>query len=113
VPFSFPFAPALWNPVGSVSVSDVEPQQRAFYSNGGEVIMDGNWMVGSAAVQGTSFAAPRLAVRHAFHLLTGGEPVCQGHVPVLGYTNSELPGQSWNNLPVASAAAAHCRDFAP
>ncbi|WP_117213266.1 S8 family serine peptidase [Allorhizocola rhizosphaerae] len=111
VRFAFPFAPAVWNAVLSVSASQKAQGSRAFYSNSGEVVMDGSWAVGSAGMQGTSFAAPRLSARHAVYLLTGGEATCQGHLPALGYTDSGRTGQVWNDLQLPDAAAAHCTDF--
>ncbi len=111
VRFAFPFAPAIWNPVVSASASDKAQSPRAAYSNSGEVLMDGNWVTGPARLQGTSFAAPRLALRQAVYLFTGGAVPCDGKIPPLGYTDSDLTGQIWNDLTLEVAAATHCRDF--
>jgi hypothetical protein len=111
VRFDFPFAPGLWDSVVSVSASEKNAGGRAPYSNSAEVIMDGRHTMGAAALQGTSFAAPRLAVRQALYLLTGGRANCQGNRPALGYTNSDLPSQLWRDLPLNTAVAGHCADF--
>jgi hypothetical protein len=113
--FDFPFAPALWNPVVSVSASG-DNSRRAAYSNNGEVAMQGTtWVTradGSVAtVHGTSFAAPRLSASIALHLLAGGPSPCDGHTPVLGYTNSNLAGQHWDDLSLYAAAKMYCAAY--
>ncbi len=107
----FPFAPGLWNPVVSTSASDEDPQTRADYSNSGEVLLDGRTSAGTTNVHGTSFAAPRLSAQEAVYLFTGGETTCASNIPPLGYTNSDLGGQTWQNLEVAAAAAGYCPAF--
>src|SRR5262249_3081833 len=110
--FVFPFAPALWDPVVSASALG-DAGRLAGYSNDGEVALPGpTWGErpdGSvAAVHGTSFAAPRLSASVALHLLAGGASPCDGHTPVLGYTNSNLTGQHWDDLPLGVAAKTYC-----
>jgi hypothetical protein len=74
----FPFAPALWPEVLSVSASgsasaatdplDVTSQNKATYSNSGEVMVSG--VNSDKTNEGTSFAAPKLAYLTARYLLT-------------------------------------------
>ena len=112
IQFRFPFAPAIWNTVASASAGVKDQGPRAFYSNSGEVMLDGNEVVGSARVQGTSFAAPRLSAKQAAYLLTGGAANCNGHLPTLGYADSDaLAGTTWNDLLLGAAITAYCRDF--
>lgn len=115
--FQFPFAPALWNPVVAASGGQ-DWAQRAEYSNNGEVVLDGKtWVVpaggGNAVqVQGSSFAAPRLSASVAVYLLTGGPSPCDGHLPVLGYTDSgRREPQHWLDLPLNQAAAQYCAGY--
>jgi hypothetical protein len=107
----FPFAPALWNPVVSASASGESAKVRASFSNSGEVLLDGRTSIAGGDVRGTSFAAPRLSAKEAAYLLTGGEVSCASSFPPLGYTNSDLTGQSWLDLSVAQAAFHHCPGF--
>lgn len=110
--FDFPFAPALWNTVVSASASAKDQGPRAAYSNSGEVMLDGNAVYGTLRPQGTSFATPRLSASQAAYLLTGGMPNCNGHLPTLGYANSDASGgTAWNNLQLGAAIAAYCPDF--
>ncbi|MDI1464103.1 hypothetical protein QEZ54_24250 [Catellatospora sp. KI3] len=74
--FRFPFAPALWD--GVVSVSAANPAGGIMpYSNSGEVRLDGE---GPSALlpgsHGTSFAAPRLSAYEAVYLLRTGRIRC-------------------------------------
>ncbi|MBV1853519.1 hypothetical protein [Catellatospora tritici] len=74
--FRFPFAPALWD--GVVSVSAANPAGGIMaYSNSGEVKLDGE---GPTALlpgsHGTSFAAPRLSAYEAMYLLRTGRIRC-------------------------------------
>lgn len=109
--FDFPFAPAIWNSVVSASAGNGEQGLRAGYSNSGEVMLDGNLVYGSAFLQGTSFATPRLSARQAAYLLTGGSAGCNGYLPTLGYANSDLPVTAWNDLTLGAAISAYCPDF--
>ena len=110
--FEFPFAPALWNTVVSASASAKDLGPLAGYSNSGEVMLDGNEVYGNLRLQGTSFATPRLSARQAAYLLTGGLPTCNGHLPTLGYANSDASGgTSWNNTLLGTAITAYCPDF--
>jgi hypothetical protein len=111
VRFEFPFAPALWNTVVSASASQKAFGTLAPYSNSGEVLLDGSLSLGTARLQGTSFAAPRLAARQAAYLLTGGTATCNGYVPTLGYANSDLQTARWGNLSLSTAISAYCPDF--
>jgi hypothetical protein len=114
--YEFPFAPALWDSVVSASGGEAAGP-RAAYSNSGEVVLDGNSRValrdgGEAPVHGSSFAAPRLSASLAIYLLRGGPSPCEGHLPALGYTNSELDGQHWDDLSLDTASTRYCRGLA-
>jgi hypothetical protein len=120
----FPFAPAIWNSVVSVSATEADPafagpavpgsDLRTRYSNGGEVMLDGQYTYGTTSVHGTSFAAPRLAYLEALYLLGGGAVPCGQPVPPLGYSDMEGGSPQWDNLTVAAAAAkVGCPGFPP
>jgi hypothetical protein len=103
--YLFPFAPALWNQVVSVSASEIDGVM-ANYSNTGEVMMLGTTQYTDVSVPlddgstiltdvvGTSFASPRLALDRAQYLLSITDSnlgfKCQGNAgiwasPPLGY----------------------------
>jgi hypothetical protein len=133
--YTFPFAPAIWDSVVSVSATGWDPYKTEFnpdeidytvfytpttYSQPGEVIFNGqlNYTITNNAFPpedvyyfGTSFAAPELSVREAFHLLNGGGVRCsdsQGRIlsePPLGYADIEGP---WDNLIIRDAIARSC-----
>jgi hypothetical protein len=116
VRLGFPFAPAIWNDVVSVSAgtaSGSDPEDATAptaYTNAGEVLRIGATTIGTGRVIGTSFAAPRLSALEALYLLGGGSGECQGNRPPLGY--AELPARpDWENLPLAAAEARYCTDF--
>jgi hypothetical protein len=136
--YDYPFAPALWDSVVSVSANgwdpldkDIRDHHGAFdptahytttkttYSNPGEVIFNGqlNHQIRNPEADmyyfGTSFAAPRLSVQEAIHLLFGGDIRCfnsQGvelcHPP-LGYATDYGP---WGNL-IFYDAVQNCPNF--
>jgi Subtilase family len=115
--FAFPFAPALWDPVLSVGAA-TDAGTRAEYSNNGEVLMPGITMVERldetwATVHGSSFAAPRLSSILALHLLRGGPSPCNGHTPIMGYTNSDLDGQHWDDMEWHAASKEYCPGDGP
>jgi hypothetical protein len=115
----FPFAPAMWNTVVSVSslAPDHDGDLRAWYSNSGEVILDGRvWLNVSSCpnpwpINGTSFAAPRLSYLEARYLLGGGAVTCDGHVPALGYADSDAGFYTWNNEEYPAVATDKCGTF--
>jgi len=113
----FPFAPAMWNSVVSVSALPLEDADgnRAWYSNSGEVTFDGRWThtATGMVLEGTSFAAPRLSHQEALYLLTGGPVQCvtPAHVPPLGYTNIDAGIFTWQNLPLTTAVTSYCQAF--
>lgn len=123
--YSFPFAPAIWDSVVSISAED-SPGNWAPYSNPGEIMMNGEFS-GSFdmaeisqeqvptdedfSVEGTSFAAPRFSVQAAVYLLEGGLYPCINHpnvVPPLGYAGDN---GSWENMTLAGAAENYCPTF--
>jgi hypothetical protein len=113
--FAFPFAPALWDSVVSVSAGQ-DAATRANYSNSGEVVMAGDTEVSRldgtrVTVRGTSFAAPQVAARLGAYLLTGGPSPCDGHVPALGYADSDEPAPHWDDLTLQTAASRYCRSY--
>jgi hypothetical protein len=116
--YKFPFAPALWDSVVSVSALDEDYLNRggvaiADYSNYGEVAMEGDYM----GFEGTSYAAPRLSFQAARYLLDGGTVVCTGTlqvptVPPMAYAEQfATPPGPWDNLPLRSAAHEYCTGF--
>ncbi len=115
----FPFAPAMWNTVVSVSAAPLfkEDGSRAWYSNSGEVTLDGHLKVtvdGTAyELDGTSFSAPRLSHLEALYLLTGGPVQCvtPAHIPPLGYANIDAGLYTWFNKPLAQAVTENCQAF--
>jgi hypothetical protein len=134
--YNFPFAPAIWNKVVSVSANGWDPLNpeyqekvfnpdipydgtKAFYSNFGEVMYDGklNYPIKNQKLEdiyyfGTSFAAPEISVREALYLLNGGEVSCSENnrtsQPPLGYSEGYGP---WDNLILATAVPRYCSDF--
>jgi hypothetical protein len=125
--FNFPFAPALWPSVVSVSALDTEgaTAPRAEYSNSGEVAMDGQHTSTTlvfdfpegqreAPVEGTSFAVPRLSLQAARYLLAGGTVSCAGAENVASappLTYAPVMTQIWEDLPLSDAASKYCQDF--
>jgi hypothetical protein len=112
--YNFPFAPALWEQVVSVSASDTAGN-KASYSNTGEVMMPGT--TSHVDVVGTSFASPRLALYEAEYLLANpGQGIeCQGNAgilasPPLGYIPEAGNWESGLNtdLPLDEARAEYC-----
>jgi hypothetical protein len=116
VRLDFPFAPALWDSVVSVSAS--ANGDRAFYSNSGEIMLDGNATInvaaGTEAIDGTSFSAPRLSTLEALYLIHHDNNSCAGSTPPMGYVNSSggLNPLAWLNLPIGPATSArYCPPF--
>jgi hypothetical protein len=69
----FPFMPAGWPGVLSVSASD----GLTSYSNDGEEKLDGTATYASIPVKGTSFASPRLAAAlGVYEYMTGANASC-------------------------------------
>ena len=103
--FNFPFAPAIWDSVLSVSAGDAG-QKPAAYSNWGEVVASGVHPMATAVV-GTSFAAPRMSLAAAFYLLDLDELTasCGTASPPLK-TAATKPECPWRNLDVPAAIAA-------
>lgn len=103
--FPYPFAPALWPGVLSVSASTGDPgTPKADYSNAGEVMVSGVHP-DDAAVLGTSFAAPKLAFWAARYLLKKGG--CDTTPPLAHKTITPSPG-GWDDLSLATAIERHC-----
>ncbi|MBM3145043.1 MAG: extracellular solute-binding protein [Chloroflexi bacterium] len=112
----YPFAPALWEGVVSVSAPPVSLEKPFDYSNAGEVMMDGVYR----DYLGTSFAAPELSYHAAVYLLEGGfqywvgsgTPTCSGSegdsTPPLAYASESGP---WDDLPLNDASQYYCGDF--
>lgn len=92
-------------------------------SNAGEVIEDGTTLISPAqylnnphpdsallgCLNGTSFAAPRVSLDMAVHLLRGGTVSCTG---ALGSSQPPLAHDSWDDLSVPDAAVQYCDGFA-
>jgi hypothetical protein len=108
----YPFEPALWPSVLSVSANDAVE----YHAHPGEVAFKGTHPfavdhLGKAMV-GTSFAAPRMSLWAAIYLLNGGSSPCPtvpSFVPALGYKGE--PDLIYNNLPVLAAASNYCEPF--
>ena len=118
----FPFAPALWKGVTSISSLDAK------YSNHGEVAMPGEHPSqkgedSGKPIHGTSFAAPRFSLRAAQYLLDGRPGPCDDWPP-FSYVDVPIPDDSkdsplnylvkleWKRLPLdEDAAKEHCPDF--
>ncbi|MBO3740154.1 hypothetical protein [Actinoplanes flavus] len=127
----FPFAPAIWKNVVSVSAlsrrtvtsdracgTDPLSAERAWYSNSGEIRYDGDFdhtPKGGPCqrLTGTSFAAPRISYREALFLLAGGTVDCgTGIRPPLGYVEDDTgKGNVWQNLTIPEITPNHCPDF--
>ena len=108
----FPFAPALWDFV--VSVSSNGP-----HLNSGEVTLPGVGPTMEPNHFGTSFAAPRLSALEAMYLLKTGLANCgAGQNPPLGYVAhysgpiSVSPVSPWENTD-KSAWPTKCATFLP
>jgi hypothetical protein len=89
----FPYAPALWDSVLSVSATDAQE----YVAKTGEVAMQGNLEVELRSgtvktIEGTSFAAPRLAVWAAIYLMQvahGDTDPCDAPPdPILNYAET-------------------------
>lgn len=102
----FPYAPALWDSVLSVSADDWT-QWGQYVSKRAEVAIGGQY---TSPLEGSSFAAARVSVWAAIHLLLGGEAVCSSFpdiVPLLGY--STKPDKSdGKNMMLRKAINTHC-----
>lgn len=123
-PLPFPTAPAIWDSVVSVGAEDPDhPGQSnatASYSNSAEILQSGVLEYRDSRgrvwpIPGTSFAAPRLAVKEAFYLAAAGHSTsCPGSefgsVPPLGYSGPPGPGYAWRNLTIQEARQ-YCTGF--
>jgi maltose/maltodextrin transport system substrate-binding protein/arabinogalactan oligomer/maltooligosaccharide transport system substrate-binding protein len=106
--YDFPFAPAIWDFVVSVSAAEDDAAARhgelASYSNAGEVLMSGQHPTENEV--GTSFAAPRFSLEAALYLLRGGSITCNNLAPPLAYVSLDaLPPGPWANLALHSEEA--------
>jgi hypothetical protein len=123
----YPFAPALWDSVVSVSAADPDVAAGIFpeYTNNGEIRMEGQYPFeqpkdpNGRRLTGTSYASPRLAAWAALYLLHGGQTPCDDDDdpdprPVLGYKiqwdalqgDAQFPSNV--NQDLLSAIGAHC-----
>ena len=115
---TYPFAPALWDSVVSVSAYDAltdvfDGSPNRYKSNSGEIAMPGMFAQPVTDIQGTSFAAPRLSVLAALYLLHPAAGICDSSIPTLGYADRE---KEFNlgivqNLLWQDAASTYCPDF--
>lgn len=113
----YPFVPALWHSVISVSAPPLQGGDSDLdYSNDGEIIMNGDF----DGIPGTSFAAPELSYLAALYLQRGQyQYTSQGAVTCSGKftTSPPLTYGQWNNLPLADenntpgAVSLYCDDF--
>jgi hypothetical protein len=83
---NYPFAPALWDGVVSVSANSGE----SYVFNKGEIIPNGD------IKEGTSLAAPMVSVEEAVYLATTSTANCNGMSPPL---NDDV----WDNTALANA----------
>jgi hypothetical protein len=116
--FTFPFAPAIWQNVISISASTPDGGALTTYSNGGEVMLPGDYDIGESHAHGTSFAAPRMAAQEAIYLLTGGQVPCDNETPPLGYAKDTVLNSSgwqanWKNKTFDEAIRDTCPSFKP
>jgi hypothetical protein len=109
----YPFAPAIWHEVVSVSAKG-----RAYDANPGEVIAADELLYtdGSTTTPfyGTSFAAPNVSAKQGEWLLRPGATItCEGNSgssrPPLGYSTSN--SGPWLNKSLTDAAAEYCEGF--
>jgi hypothetical protein len=125
---NFPFVPAMWPEVLSVSAGPESGGTKEDYSNSGDVMISGKLekVDGSVAqypdangvlkdVEGTSFAAPKLAYLSALYLLrNGGVPDCP--LPPLksdiNRDQSRFSEWTWLNPLVDKSVSDWCRSFA-
>jgi hypothetical protein len=118
----FPFAPALWSNVLGISADTssgaVTLSGKEFWSNAGEVLMEGKHTsatgAGGQLLIGTSYAAPRLSLQAALYLLTGEPSKCK--TPNGDFLNPPMSyapevNLKWLNLPLANAAKQYCEIF--
>lgn len=116
--FPFPFAPAKWDFVVSVSSEDKETEGEVFppcyrnliakYSNCGEIRMDGDDTTDQASNRGTSYAAPKFSLRIAIALLDDELSICapgSTATSVFGYASEN---GDWRNLSYDEAFAEVC-----
>jgi hypothetical protein len=101
VALPFPFAPAMWSDVISIGASIKDSEKPTAYTNRSEVILPGSFDLTTDQVyhlEGTSFAAPRMAAKQAIYLLTGGTIPCNADTPPLGYaTEAVLNSSNWRD----------------
>jgi hypothetical protein len=103
----FPFVPALWDSVLSVSAAGSKPNTKVGYSNSGEVSALGVHPDNQALI-GTSFAAPRVSVAAARYLLKYGTNTCKGLTPPMKYMKAFDVSGTWRDLGMPNE---HCGDF--
>jgi hypothetical protein len=116
--YLYPFAPALWDSVVSVSADysrATPPSNVTPSSNAGEVRLDGEHP-NDPRIFGTSFAAPRMSFLAARYLLEGGNNTCYGSVdhtsPPLRYVSlANLSLRVWENKSLADAVPEFCDTF--
>jgi hypothetical protein len=74
----FPFVPAGWPGILSVSASANRDTILADYSNSGELLLRGEAIYQGTPIRGTSFAAARLAAQlGTYHYAMGAQPGCR------------------------------------
>ena len=107
---NFPYAPAIWEQVLSVSAGGAQDQHHR-YANDGEVIAydivevkhkDG----GTIPVHGSSFAAPEVSVRAALYLAEGRDAACNDNP--LAYADEN---GLWKNMTLTDAQKDLCVAF--
>jgi len=109
-PLPYPFAPAMWSAVLSVSALNAD------YSNSGEITVSGTHptekMDSREPITGTSFAAPRVSLVTAMYLLFGGDAKCSGYDgdshPPMAYAPTK---DDWRNLEMREAAGLYCNEI--
>jgi hypothetical protein len=128
---NYPFWPAAWPEVISVSASQgtgfyaasawqhqndkpllgtvtEEPGRQGRVSNYGAIMIPGEYTTLSGLVTGTSFAAPRLSAIMALYLSAVGDAYCRNEDggPALAYGD-------WQNLTLQEAVTTYCPDLQP
>ena len=127
--YDYPFAPASWDFVDSISSikgeKDPNPHSvhgisLAGYSNSGEIRDDGMYrdpVDNTIFKNGTSFAAPKFSYKIAHYILVdGGSSLCSKSLPALGYAAAKDPSFfdssgnpiSDNDMTFSDAMAKYC-----
>jgi hypothetical protein len=105
------YAPSSWDKRNNAPLLGADTEQKGKkgtrISNFGEVMLPGEYSTDEGMVIGTSFAAPRMSMVMALYLSAVGNAYCRNSVG-----GPALASGEWDNLTLSEAVDAYCPDMA-